>query len=110
MKLNELLELVNFDFDYCDKEWDVSFYAYVEKDNEWAKRIDVSLIDKNYVVCDFTKFINQHKTLIQKLIKEQYKDEYVEDMLNALDNPRDYEDDFCNIIEYIVGRVLLEGE
>lgn len=108
MKLNELLELVNFDFDYCDKDWDVTFYAYVEKDNEWAKCIDVTLIDKNHVVCDFTKFINQHKTLIQKLIKEHYKDEYVEDMLNALDNPRDYEETFCDIIIGEVVRDLLE--
>ena len=67
MKLNELLEVIDYSFDYADDEFDCTFYADAV-DNKYTRLIDVKRVDTNYVVCSFTKFIEENKELVFEYI------------------------------------------
>ena len=74
MKLNELLEVIDYSFDYTDDEFDCTFYADAV-DNKYTRLIDVKRVDTNYVVCSFTKFIEENKELVFKYIENDALDE-----------------------------------
>lgn len=67
MKLNELLEVVDFGFDYADDEFDCTFYADAV-DNIYTQLIDVERVDTHYVVCKFTRFVENNKELVFEYI------------------------------------------
>ena len=65
MKLNELKNIISYDFDFSDTTIDATFYCELDSIQEkYAKQIEVKKIYKDYVVCDFTNFIQHHKTII----------------------------------------------
>ena len=73
MKLNELLKVIDFSFDYADDEFDCTFYADAV-DNIYTQLIEVERVDTNYVVCKFTKFIERNKDLVFKAIDDEALD------------------------------------
>lgn len=109
MKLNELLEVIDFEFDYADKIFDVTFYAFAVR-KDYTKQIDVIKVTENYVVCDFTKFVNENKALIRDEIYETYNQPWASHYAQALDDPKYDEDAFADVIIGEVVRNLLETE
>ena len=69
MKLDELLEVVNFSFDYADDEFDCTFYADAIS-NKYSKLIEVERVDTDYVLCHFSKFIQENRGLVDSYIRE----------------------------------------
>lgn len=85
MKLNGLLEVIDYSFDFADNEIDVIFYE--ELDNilsKYLKQIKVCRISQNYIICDFVDFIQHHKTLITKYIYNNYQDAWASWLYNGL--------------------------
>ena len=86
MKLQDLKNVIKFEFDFADNEIDSSFYVELEAINEkYAKKIEVVAISKNYVVCKFTDFLRKHKTAVKKYLLENYnKSETLDWLINDL--------------------------
>ena len=73
MKISDLTNIIKFSFDFADDQIDASFYIEIEEINpKYAKQIDVKQINKNYIVCDFTTFILNHKTAVKNYIYKTY--------------------------------------
>lgn len=85
MKLNELKNVISFDFDFADTAIDSTFYCELDDIQEkYAKQIEVKKITKNYVVCDFTNFIQHHKTAIRNYLYKNYYISWANWLYNGL--------------------------
>lgn len=92
MKLIELKNILQFDFDFADTEIDASFYTELEDiKDEYAKDILVDTITKEFVICHFYDFIFNHKEDIIKYIKTVYHEEYIDSTINGIFNNEDAE-------------------
>lgn len=109
MKLNELLKVIDYSYDFTDTEWDTTFYVDAV-DNKYTRQIEVFRITPSYVVCNFSKFIDKHKKLIRDKLYEYYAPQWASHYAKLLDNPRLDEDDYCEIIINGVMSGLLEEE
>lgn len=107
MKLNELLEVIDYSFDYADDEFDCTFYADAV-DNKYTRLIDVKRVDTNYVVCSFTKFIEENKELVFKYIdNEKISEEFAKSFKKGLENGEEWA--FCEFFEgYWISNMLEE--
>lgn len=73
MVLEDLKGKLVFGFDFADTQIDATFYTEIEDIlPSYAKKIKVEKISKNFVICDFTAFIQSHKTAIKKYIYDNY--------------------------------------
>ena len=109
MKLNELLKVIDYsNFDFGDSEWDTCFYA--EPTNEFAtSKIDVVKVNKDYIICDFTKFIKQNKKYIINKLYDYYDEQWASYYRGIIEDPRKNEDEYCcEIIENFMGYILEE--
>ena len=73
MKLSDLKSIIQFDTDFADDEIDASFYT--ELDDILPKKADtinVLQIHTDYIVCDFSRFIRDHKVEIKDYIYDNY--------------------------------------
>ena len=73
MKLSDLKSILQFDTDFADDKIDASFYT--ELDDilpKYADDINVLLIYHTYIVCDFSRFIRDHKVEIKDYIYDNY--------------------------------------
>lgn len=73
MKLSDLKSIIQFDTDFADDEIYASFYT--ELDDilpKYADTINVLQIHTDYIVCDFSRFIRDHKVEIKDYIYDNY--------------------------------------
>lgn len=86
MTLAELKNVINFTFDLADDEVDASFYIELDEINEkYAGEIEVVRIDRDFVVCNLSGFLqrlaNFHPSVISDYINESYYDGEQKDYL-----------------------------
>jgi hypothetical protein len=97
MKLDELLEVVNFSFDYADDEFDCTFYADAIN-NKYSKLIEVERVDTDYVLCHFTKFIEENRNLVNEYIKKYaVSPSYAEKVIQGLDEGEEWA--YCEMFD-----------
>lgn len=73
MKLSDLKSILQFDTDFADNEIDATFYTEIDDIlPKYAKNLNVLAISTNYITCDFTNFINHHKTAIREYLYKEY--------------------------------------
>ena len=73
MKLSDLKSIIQFDTDFADNKIDASFYT--ELDDilpKYADTINVLQIHTDCIVCDFSRFIRDHKVEIKDYIYDNY--------------------------------------
>lgn len=113
MTLNELQNIIGFDFDFADDEIDATFYTELNDINpKYAKQIQVKSINTLIIVCDFTNFIKHHKTAIKKYIYDNYQLAWASLLFNGL-YPLDGEIDaeaYAYFIEHDMDTFLTKGE
>lgn len=81
MKLSDLKSIIQFDTDFADDKIDASFYT--ELDDilpKYADDINVLSIYNTYIVCDFSRFIRDHKEEIKDYIYDNYYLPWASDM------------------------------
>lgn len=118
MKLNELKNVIGYDFDFSDTTIDATFYCELGSIQEkYAKQIEVKKIYKDYVVCDFTNFIQHHKTAIKKYIYKNYYISWASWLYNGLFDKKynkpcfEFNDEaYAHFIERDLDNFLREGE
>lgn len=97
MKLNELLEVVNFSFDYADDEFDCTFYADAIN-NKYSRLIEVERIDTDYVLCHFTKFIRENRNLVNQYLKKYaISPSYAKKVIQGIDDGEEWA--YCEIFD-----------
>jgi hypothetical protein len=90
MKLNELLEVIDFSFDYADDEFDCTFYADAVN-NTFSRLVEVERVSHNYVVCKFSQLLREHKYFVYRYIHENAIDsEYAKKLIDGLDNGEEW--------------------
>lgn len=108
MKLSELLKVIDFSFDYADDEFDCTFYADAV-DNEYTRLIEVERVNTNYVLCKFTKFIEENRELVDSYIRQySTSPNYAEKLIKALDEGSEWA--FCEMFDGGWIECMLEEE
>lgn len=102
MKLEDLKGIIDFSFDFMDKEVSGLFYIELEDiKSKYAKQIEVDIIQRDYVICNFTDFINKNKTSVRKYIEENYIEcELKETLIEQLCETEDILDDGGEALYY----------
>ena len=73
MKLSDLKSIIQFDTDFADDEIDASFYTELDDISpKYADTINVLQIHTDCIVCDFSRFIRDHKVEIKDYIYDNY--------------------------------------
>lgn len=97
MKLDELLDVVDFSFDYADDEFDCTFYADAIN-NKYSRLIDVERVNTNYVLCHFSKFIRENRGLVDSYIREySASPHYAEKLIKSLDEGEEWA--YCEMFD-----------
>lgn len=89
MKLNELLKVIDYSYDFGDDEFDCVFYADAV-DNKYTRLIDVVRVDRTWVICSFTKFIEKHKKMVFDFIRKKVEKDFAEKLISGLKNKKEW--------------------
>lgn len=110
MVIADLTNILTFSFDFADDKIDASFYIEINEINPtYAKQIKVTQINKNYIVCDFTTFILNHKTAIKNYIYKNYYLLWASQLYKGIyenDNPHDQAEWLYKLISEDLDNIL----
>lgn len=114
MTLDQLQNIIGFDFDFADDEIDATFYTELKDINpKYTKQIQVKSINTLIVVCDFTNFIKHHKTAIKKYIYDNYNLAWASMFYKWLfptDTDKIDAEAYAHFIQFDLGDFLTKGE
>ena len=96
--LYDIKNLLKYDCDLADDEYDTWFYADVIN-TLMAKEIEVVSIRTDVIVCKFSEFMRTHKDYMRNFIKDTYYEPYMSEYLHTLDNEAENCDNWAELIE-----------
>lgn len=109
MKLGEIIDILDFSYDFTDSEHVCSFYA--EPVNKFLlDNIEVVKVNSDYVICNFSKFIREHKEYIIDKIYDNYQEEWASYYREVVEDPNKDDETYALVIIEDLIRDLLEEE
>lgn len=102
--LFDIKNLLAYDCDLADDEYDTWFYADIVN-TPIAKEIEVVAIHSTHIVCKFSQFMRTHKDYLHNFIYDNYSLPWASEFYQALEKEDD-EDTWCYLIEHTLQDIL----
>lgn len=102
--LYDIKNLLQYDCDLADDEYDTLFYADIVN-TTITKEIEVVAIHPTHIVCKFSQFMRTHKDYLCNVIHDTYAEPYASQFSQTLANEDD-EDTWCYLIERTLQDIL----